>query len=103
MKKKVFSALLLAAFAFIATSTITSCKDYDDDINNLQKQIDANKSSIDQLMTWIGKGYVVKSVVEISSPQPGITVTMTDGSSTNIYGIKGEKGDTGATGATGET
>ena len=43
MKKKVFSALLLAAFAFMATSTITSCKDYDDDINNLQKQIDANK------------------------------------------------------------
>ena len=41
MKKKILSALLLAAFGFAVTSTVTSCKDYDDDINNLQTQIDA--------------------------------------------------------------
>ena len=101
MKKKVFSALLLAAFAFMATSTITSCKDYDDDINNLQKQIDANKASIEKLMQMIGNGDYVKSVVGISSPEPGIEVTMGTGQKTQIFGIKGKDGKDGVDGVNG--
>ncbi len=34
MKRKFFSALLMGALTLAATSTVTSCKDYDDDINN---------------------------------------------------------------------
>ena len=40
MNKKILSALLLAAFGFASSSMFVSCKDYDDDIKNLQTQID---------------------------------------------------------------
>ena len=40
MRKKYLSALLFGALLVTSTGTFTSCKDYDDDINNLQEQID---------------------------------------------------------------
>ena len=40
MRKKYLSALLFGALLFASAGTFTSCKDYDDDINNLQTQID---------------------------------------------------------------
>ena len=40
MKKRFMNALLLGALVFASTSTFVSCKDYDDDITNLQTQID---------------------------------------------------------------
>ena len=39
MKKKFLSAFLLGAMTLAATSTMTSCKDYDDDITSLKEQI----------------------------------------------------------------
>ena len=45
MYKKFLSAILLGAFTIASTSTFVSCKDYDDDIKNLQTQIDENKAS----------------------------------------------------------
>lgn len=39
MKKRFFNALILGA-VLLSTGAVTSCKDYDDDINNLQSQID---------------------------------------------------------------
>lgn len=39
MKKRFFNALLLGA-VLLSTNVVTSCKDYDDDINSLQSQID---------------------------------------------------------------
>ena len=39
MKRKLFSALLFGAFAMASTSTFTSCKDYDDDINSLNEKV----------------------------------------------------------------
>ncbi len=41
MKKRIFGMLLMGAMVIASVSMFTSCKDYDDDINNLQKQIDA--------------------------------------------------------------
>lgn len=41
MRKKFLSTLLMGALVTASMSTFTSCKDYDDDINNLQTQIDA--------------------------------------------------------------
>lgn len=41
MRKKILSTLLMGALVTASMSTFTSCKDYDDDINNLQTQIDA--------------------------------------------------------------
>ena len=36
MKRKYLSALLMGTLVVASTSTFTSCKDYDDDISNLQ-------------------------------------------------------------------
>lgn len=41
MRKKFLSTLLMGALVTASMTTFTSCKDYDDDINNLQTQIDA--------------------------------------------------------------
>ena len=40
MNKKYLSVILFGALMLGSTGTFTSCKDYDDDINNLQEQID---------------------------------------------------------------
>ena len=40
MNKKYLSVILFGALMLGTTGTFTSCKDYDDDINNLQSQID---------------------------------------------------------------
>ena len=40
MKRKYLSALLMGTLTVASMSTFTSCKDYDDDISNLQGQID---------------------------------------------------------------
>ena len=48
MKRKIFSKLLMVALVIAAVGSFVSCKDYDDDINNLQKQIDA-KAAISQI------------------------------------------------------
>jgi len=48
MKRKIFSKLLMVALVIASVSAFVSCKDYDDDINNLQKQIDA-KAAISQI------------------------------------------------------
>lgn len=55
MKRKYFSALLMDALTIASVSTFTSCKDYDDDIDNLQSQIDKAglQSDIDALKTQL--------------------------------------------------
>ena len=49
MNKKFLSAILFGALMVGSTSTFVSCKDYDDDIDGLQEQIDANKKQIDDI------------------------------------------------------
>ena len=53
MRKKYLSALLFGALLFASAGTFTSCKDYDDDIANLQGQIDkkADLSSLTEQVT----------------------------------------------------
>ena len=48
MKKKIFSTLLLVAFALASTSMFVSCKDYDDDVK-------ANTSAINDLRETVDK------------------------------------------------
>lgn len=48
MKKKIFGFVLLGAFTMFALSAITSCKKYDDDVDNLQSQISANQLAFEQ-------------------------------------------------------
>ena len=61
MRKKYLSALLFGALLFASAGTFTSCKDYDDDINNLQNQITANADAIKALQELVNNGdYVTK-------------------------------------------
>ena len=85
-----FGALMLGT-----TGTFTSCKDYDDDITNLQTQITANADAIKKLQDLVGEGKWVTSVVGIEN---GIKVTMNDGTTADILGINGEDGKDGKDG-----
>ena len=49
MNKKFLSAILFGALMITSTGTFVSCKDYDDDIDNLQEQINnlATKADVE--------------------------------------------------------
>ena len=81
MKRTYFSALLMGALTIASVSTFTSCKDYDDDISNLQQQIDSNAKAIETIQNLIKGGGLVKGV---TSNNDGITVTLSDGNTVTI-------------------
>ena len=81
MKRKYFSALLMGALTVASVSTFTSCKDYDDDIQNLQQQIDANKSTLEKISELIKSGSVITNVEKASS---GVTVKLSNGDTFTI-------------------
>ena len=72
MKRKYLSALLMGTLTVASVSTFTSCKDYDDDISNLQKQID-KLATADQL-----KQKVEELQALISSNKSDITSLQTE-------------------------
>ena len=93
MKRKYFSALLMGALTIASVSTFTSCKDYDDDISNLQQQIDANKSTLEELSKLIKAGSVITDVKQATN---GVTVTLSDGKTFSITnGLNGADGAPG--------
>ena len=53
MKKKIFSTLLLVAFAWATTSMFVSCKDYDDDINANKDRIASLEKTVSDLQASI--------------------------------------------------
>ncbi|WP_277233071.1 hypothetical protein [Phocaeicola salanitronis] len=53
MRKKYLSALLFGALLFASAGTFTSCKDYDDDIDNLSQRIDQVASDLNDLQTKV--------------------------------------------------
>ena len=55
MKRKYLSALLMGVLTLSSVSTFTSCKDYDDDINSLQEQVNkaALSSDVEALRTQV--------------------------------------------------
>ena len=93
MKKKILTSLLMGAFLFASTSMIMSCKDYDDDINNLQAQIDKNTKAIEGLTTQLQNGGVITSVDGITN---GVKVTLSNGKTFEIK--NGEDGEDGING-----
>ena len=76
MRKKYLSALLFGALLFASAGTFTSCKDYDDDIKNLQEQINTIASSLDDLKAQVGDKGVTSVTVE-----GGKLIVVTDGQS----------------------
>lgn len=66
MNKKFFGALLIGALTVTSTGTLVSCKDYDDDITNLQNQIDNNAKAIKEINDLIKNGGVIKDVASVT-------------------------------------
>ena len=81
MRKKYLSALLFGALLFASAGTFTSCKDYDDDINNLQNQIDANAKGLEELKSLVENGDYVTGVEKSAE---GIVVTFKNGGTKTI-------------------
>ena len=90
MNKKFLSAILFGALMVSSTGTFVSCKDYDDDIDNLQGQIDGVKSQIAALESKINEG---KWITSVTSSADGLTITMSDGQTFNI--TNGKNGTNG--------
>lgn len=99
MNKKFLSAILFGALMVGSAGTFTSCKDYDDDIDSLQKQIDATNVTLSELQALIKSGAVITSV---NSTNDGITIALSDGKSYTLnHGKDGANGANGADGANG--
>lgn len=92
MRKTLLSVMMLSALT-VATTSLTSCKDYDDDINNLQAQIDANKKLIDQIQTLIQSGSVI---TKVESTPNGVKLTLSNGQSYEL--TNGKDGQPGTPG-----
>ena len=97
MNKKFLSVILFSALMVGAAGTFVSCKDYDDDIENLQKQIDENAKAIDQINKLISDGSVITGVVKGAN---GITITLSNGDSYEI--TNGSNGTNAAVWSIGE-
>ena len=96
MNKKFLSAILFGALMVSSTGTFVSCKDYDDDIDNLQGQIDGVKTQIAELESKIKEGKYITSVTQTEN---GLTFTMNDGQTYNVTnGKDGAQGEPGAAG-----
>ena len=126
MNKKHLKIALLSLMCTSMALSYTACKDYDDDIDNLQGQIDGIKVTLGELQTKIESGSVI---TDVTSTADGIVITLSDnkkytltngkdGASADIWTIGadgywyknntkteykaiGTDGATGATGATG--
>lgn len=86
MKRKFVKVMFFGALA-LSTVTYVGCKDYDDDIDNLQTQIDANKASIAELQAKVNDGKWVKDVVKIEG---GFRITFNNEDSYDI--VNGQNG-----------
>ena len=100
MNKKYFSVLLMGALAVASVGTITSCKDYDDDISGLQTQIDQLSEAIKDIQAQIKNGAILTSVTPVAD---GIKITLNENGQSKDYTItNGKDGAAGATGAAGK-
>ncbi len=90
-------------FFVFTTALVAGCsKDYDDDINRLQGEIDANTSAIAALQQLVSSGKYIQSI-KANASATGIIVTDSDGTSYEIKsganGIDGANGTNGIDGA----
>ena len=85
MNKKFLSAILFGALMVTSTGTFVSCKDYDDEIDQINKELTDVKSQIAALQGKVDAG---KYVTGVSASADGILVSFSDGSSAPVA-VKG--------------
>lgn len=95
MNKKFLSAVLFGALMVSSTGTFVSCKNYDEDIDRIDKELVDIKSALSALQAKVDAGKYVTNVVKNGD---GITVTWSDNSTSTIETIKGDKGEDGKNG-----
>ena len=99
MNKKFLSAILFGALMVTSTGTFVSCKDYDDDIDAINKELTDVKSQIAALEGKISAGKWITSVAQTAG---GFTISLNDGTSYEVKngkdGINGTDGVDGADG-----
>ena len=102
MNKKFLSAILFGALMVSSTGTFVSCKDYDDDIDNINKELTDIKATIASLDAAIKAGKSISSYTAVAN---GYELTFTDGSKITISngkdGAQGEQGLQGIQGPQG--
>ena len=65
MNKKFLSAILFGALMVSSTGTFVSCKDYDDDIDAINKELTDIKSQLAALQTEVDGGNWVTELVDV--------------------------------------
>ena len=96
MNKKFLSAILFGALMVSSTGTFVSCKDYDDDIKEINNKISGIETQIKDLQAKIDAANWITGVTPATG---GFTVAFSDGSSYTITnGKDGAAGEAGAAG-----
>lgn len=97
MNKKFLNVALFGTLIAVSSSTFTSCKDYDDDIDGLTNRVSAVEGTLSQLESLIKKGAVI---TDVKSTANGVVVTLSDNKTFTL--TNGKDGATGAAGAAGK-
>ena len=88
----------MGALLVASVSTFVSCKDYDDDINDLRALIDKNAKAIENINTQITAGTAITTVT--SAADGGVGITLSNGQTYTI--VNGKDGKDGADGQNGK-
>ena len=99
MNKKFLSAILFGALMVTSTGTFVSCKDYDDDIDQINNTLNDLKSQIAALQTAVDNGDYVTGVTKTADGK-GLTFTFSKGSPVTVTldvkdGADGQPGEPG--------
>ena len=76
MNKGLLKIALLSLVCASMPLSFTSCKDYDDDINNLNEKYDNLKAELDKVANQVSQGGVISSVVPTADGK-GIVINVT--------------------------
>ena len=83
MNKKFLSAILFGALMVTSTGTFVSCKDYDDDIDEINKELTEIKSQIAALESAVNNGDYVTGVTPTADGK-GMIFTFSKGSPVTV-------------------
>ena len=100
MNKKFLSAILFGALMVTSTGTFVSCKDYDDEIDEINATLTDLKSQLAALQTKVENGDYVTGITKTADGK-GMTFTYSKGSTVTVT-LDGKDGEAGAPGTPGK-